>query len=186
VYTSVIEHNDALLPTVSTNAIAPDFGVGIYYTSPTVSIGIAALQLLQPSLTFTTNTQMVTLQSRRHYYATATYNIALTGNWSLSPTLLIKSDFIQHQLDVGLLAQYDNFWHFGINWRGYTPNTIEAASVIGGIRLQNGLSLSYAYDFVLSHIRTASSGTHELSIRYQLNKQQQAQKGKVRHNTRFM
>ena len=58
----------------------------------------------------------------------------------------------------------------GFGLRGYSSNTLDAISVLGGLQVNPNLRVLYAFDFTLSSIKTVHQGTHELMLNYNLNK----------------
>ncbi len=80
----------------------------------------------------------------------------------MQPSLLVRTDFAGFGAEVTARARYNKFISFGIGYRWK-----EALSVMVGAEFKN-FFLGYAYDYPMSAINKASSGSHELIAGYSL------------------
>ena len=70
--------------------------------------------------------------------------------------------------------------------RGFNQNTIDAATLSAGFRLNTQWSAAYAYDIGLSPLRSVHNGSHEITLKYNLiQKNGGATLLKIIHNPRY-
>jgi type IX secretion system PorP/SprF family membrane protein len=159
-------HNDDLLPINPVNTSAIDATAGIYYQSEVFDVGISAINLLDQPLEFAT----LSIQPERAYFFTAGAHFDVGRIWSLHPSVLVKSDVVQTQTDISVLLRYDDNISLGGSFRGYDSNSIDALAILGGLRINEKLRLYYSYDVPLSELNTVQTGSHEILLNYNLNK----------------
>ncbi len=163
-----INHNDNLpLPERNVNVTTPTFNAGIYYKSDALEMGLSSRNIQEPQLVgdnFSTKLS-------RNYFFTASYNLDLSGNISLHPSLLIKTDQIEWQSEISTLVKYDDNIFLGGSFRGYNSNTIDAVALIAGLNISEKIKVAYAYDLTLSELNLVSSGGHEILIQYNLGRE---------------
>ena len=82
--------------------------------------------------------------------------------FELQPSFLVKSDFNMFTAEVSARARYNKFLSFGVGYRWK-----DAVTVMAGAEFKN-FFLGYAYDYPVSAIGKASSGSHEIIAGYQL------------------
>jgi hypothetical protein len=58
----------------------------------------------------------------------------------------------------------------GCSLRGFNDNSFDSLVILGGLRLSAHYSVSYSYDVGINALKTATQGSHELHINYNLNK----------------
>ena len=107
IYTNneTINHNDnLLLPEGNRSVSTPTFNAGIYYKSEALEVGISSTNIQEPVLDgddFSTTLS-------RNYFLTASYNLDLSRNISLHPSILVKTDQTEWQSEISLLVKYDD------------------------------------------------------------------------------
>lgn len=163
--TSATPGTDASIPWSGSSAITYDVGLGLYYTTKKLYVGISSLHLPEQQLTaggtsaaalaYTFNYTVA-----RHYYVMAGYNFNIGNEFVLTPSVLTKSDASSTQLDINLLGKYRNLVFLGASYR-----LTDAVVAIAGIEYK-GFRLGYAFDVTLSNIKTYSNGTHEIMLGY--------------------
>ena len=138
----------------------PDFNAGIYLQLNGFYAGISAPQIIRQKLTFSGDQSASNADIKPHYFGMVGFRKPVTEKLTLEPSILIK--YFQNtplQFDVNLKAQLNNkFWIGG----GYRYQ--DAAIGMVGYEISRVFSVAYAYDFTLSAIREASSGSHELAL----------------------
>lgn len=161
--------DDPALPNTDLTGNAFDLSAGLSYTHRYFSIGVSGLHLLEPTVeltqegTETAETHDFETILGRIAYFTASGNIPIKNTlFTLQPSVLVKTDFRTVVPEVTMRATYNRFLSAGI---GYRLN--EAVSVMIGAEIKN-FFLGYAFDYPLSKINRASSGSHELIVGYQL------------------
>ncbi len=163
-----INHNDNLpLPERNVNVTSPTFDAGVYYKSDVLEIGLSSRNIQEPTLS---GDNFSTILSR-NYFFTASYNLDLSGNISLHPSLLVKTDQTEWQSEISLLVKYDDNIFLGGSFRGYNSNTIDAVAIIAGLDISEKIKVAYAYDLTLSELNMVSNGGHEILLQYNLGRE---------------
>ncbi|MDE6295053.1 MAG: PorP/SprF family type IX secretion system membrane protein [Muribaculaceae bacterium] len=163
------QSSDTSLPTQDLSGNAFDFSAGIHYQHKYFSVGVAGLHLLNPVVkmnvqgTEASDSHEYETELKRSLYLTADGNIPLKNTlFSLQPSILAATDFSKFTAQATMRATYNKFITFGAGYRWQ-----EAVYAMIGAEFKN-FFVGYAYDYPLSAIGKASSGSHELILGYQL------------------
>jgi len=184
---SIFTHNDDYLPVSNENAIAPTFGVGVYFKGESLEAGISANNLLENTWDYRLIDTDVKIQSKRHFYGYAQYRIDIGNYFSVMPSVLVKSDINQLQTDFSTIITYNDNIFGGATFRGYDSNSIDAVVIIVGMNINSKLRLGYSHDLTLSPLSTVNTGSHEIMLNYNLNKKIGAGiPPKIIYNPRFL
>ncbi|MDE6272656.1 MAG: type IX secretion system membrane protein PorP/SprF [Muribaculaceae bacterium] len=161
--------SDTSLPSQDLTGNSFDFSAGISYTHKYFSVGVSGLHLLQPTVKLniegSENSESHEYETSlpRTLYFIADGNIPLKNTlFELQPSLLVRTDFSNFGAEVTARARYNKFISFGIGYRWK-----EAVSAMVGAEFKN-FFLGYAFDYPLSAINRASSGSHEIIAGYSL------------------
>jgi type IX secretion system PorP/SprF family membrane protein len=163
---------DAAIPWTGTSAMTYDVGFGLYYTNSKMYVGLSSLHLAGPAQKLTGSgggTYPGTLYSfqyemARHYYVMAGYNFNV-NKLVITPSILTKSDASSTQLDINLMAKYDNKFFGGVSYR-LTDAIVAMAGLEWPLTPKSNIKFGYAYDITLSNIKTYNKGTHEIMLGY--------------------
>lgn len=164
---NLIVHNDPIIPDTRVNGISPSIGIGVYHINDYFEVGIAVDNVLNAKIRFSNELEY---EEKRTFKAFFEYILPINDFLQIYPSILVKSDLIQTQLEVAAKFEYDDNIIGGISFRGYNANTIDAIGVIGGVRLNPNLTLAYSYDIGLSRLNQVHNGSHEILLNYNLNK----------------
>lgn len=163
------QSSDTSLPTQDLTGNAFDFSAGVFFSHRYFNVGISGLHLLNPTVKMNIegseagDAHEYETELSRMLYLTADGNIPLKNTlFSLQPSLLLKSNLESFGAEVTMRATYNRFISFGVAYRWK-----EAVSAMIGAEFKN-FFLGYAYDYPLSALGKASSGSHELVLGYQL------------------
>ena len=179
-----INHNDQLLTEGKASGITPIFNAGVYFQTERFEAGISAMNLIEPKINLDNN---INFQLKRHYFFTMAYNWDISNTLTLKPSIMIKSDIIETQMEISTIIQYNDNIFGGVAFRGYNQETIDAAAFLAGIKLSEKITLAYSYDLTLSSYNSVSNGSHEILINYNLNKVIGAGvPPRIIHNPRFL
>ncbi len=162
---NTIFHNDPILLSADMNGINTWWGLGFYVVNDYGEFGLSLDNI--PSNGFSAGESRFNSSQLMNVYVRSDFSISEL--LQVLPSLLIRSDFVQTQTELGAIVYYDNVLG-GATIRGYNSNSIDALNIIGGIQLNDNVRLSYSFDLGLSGIRTFHEGTHEFMINYNLNK----------------
>ena len=150
---------DSSIPAGNESALTPDFSAGLFYYTEDIYIGFSATHINESSIEYSpTATPFLS----RHYYLTAGYNLAMKNpSFSALPSLLIQSDGVMTQLNLGGIIDYEEKI-----WGGLFYRLGSAVVGMAGIELFNGINIGYSYDFSTTVISSHNKGTHEVMLRY--------------------
>lgn len=171
---------DDAIPTRDLAGYALDLGAGIYYVHPRFKAGLSLLHANSPTVTFTDENNSTTagtsagesgsetakkyqFTARRTLYFTAEGNIPIRNTlFEVLPSVLVRSDFTFTDVAVTGRVRYNKIFSAGIGYRhGDAVSLLLAAEI-------KGIFIGYSYDYSLSDIARASSGSHELVAGYNL------------------
>ena len=149
---------DPQIPQNKESRVAFDMGLGIFYRSDNLFLGISTTHLNQARIRYENASPYLV----RHYYITAGYNLQLANPlFELMPMFTLKSDGKANQMYLNTIVRYNKRF-----WGGVSYRTGDAIVGILGVELFNGVRVGYSYDFTVSRISKYSSGSHELTIGY--------------------
>ncbi len=155
-------HNqsDVEIPKSKESDIGFDMDLGIYYSHPNFDVGFSVLHLTEPVIEWGENSEFYLA---RMYMLSGGYKFKLPNpNYTIKPSLLVKTDFVSWQMDVNLLMEYKTRFWWGVSYR-----IQDAVAFLAGLRVLNGLMIGYSYDLPTSEIIKVSSGSHELFLSYE-------------------
>lgn len=152
---------DNAIPNQKESAMAFNLGLGVYYRTDKLYLGLSSTNLTQSKFKFAKGEPNLT----RHYYITAGYSMALPNpSLDLQPSVFIVTDGRSSSLDINSILTYNKRIWGGVTYR-------LNAAIVGmlGIELKNGIRIGYSYDYATSAISQYSKGTHEILINYCFN-----------------
>lgn len=138
-------------------------GAGVYYYGKRFYIGASTPRLLDNSMNVS-GTKVLT--QVKHYYAFGGLVFKLNSRINMRPSFMLKySQNAPLSVDANLsFLFYDKIWIGGM----YRYNSAAGANIM--FKINQGLSIGYAYDFTLNAINNYSSGSHEIMLSYNLNR----------------
>lgn len=166
----VLDHKDKILDVATVNGMTPTFDLGVYYRSEKFEGGISVNNLTESKLSLK-GQQDINILLKRNYFAIAATHFNINNNLVLYPSVLIKSDAIETQMDFSTFVRYNDNIFLGATFRGYSKNSQDAIVGFGGVKLNPKVMLAYSYDFTLSALKTIAQGTHEIVLQYNLGKE---------------
>ncbi len=159
---TVIDENDPNFVS-DEQKIMPNLGFGFYLYNQKYFVGFSVPKLLETSIDEEYASSFKEL--KRHYYIVAGYNLDLTPNWTLKPTIYTRAvSGAPSSNDITLHAIYDKRFDFGVMYR-----IGDAFGAFVDVQVNNQLALGYGYDFSTNSLLVMNSGTHELVITYEFN-----------------
>lgn len=177
---------DEAIPSKDVAGNALDLGVGLFYTHKKFWAGVSLLHANNPTVTFTDDTQSGSLSraddisggdsgssseitkkyqftAQRAAYFMAGSNIPIKNTlFEVIPSVIVRSDFTYTDFEITGRVRYNKLFTAGV---GYRYN--DAVSIMLGADIK-GIFIGYSYDYHLSDISKASSGSHELVAGYSL------------------
>lgn len=176
--------NDNKIPMNGAGDTGFDLDFGLYYKTPALFLGLSTTHITQSELKEVSNTQDFSYKVARHYYVMAGYNHNFKSfPLALQPMVFVKSDAASTQVDVNVIAIYNN-----LVWAGVSYRVQDAIVPMIGVQKDIGpgtIKFGYSYDVTTSILKQYSSGSHEIMLGYCFNMADQKQSGK--HKTvRFL
>lgn len=177
------EGSDEAIPTQDLAGNALDLSAGVWYTHSKFYVGVSGRHLMSPTVTMSlegsesTETQEYEIKLDRTLYFIGGSNIPIKNTlFELQPSLIVATDFSGYTGQADLRARYNRFLSFGVGYRWKSGVNISL-----GAEFKN-FFLGYSYEYPLSAIAKASSGSHEIVAGYSL-KLDFSQKNKNRHRS---
>lgn len=165
------ESTDEAIPTQDVSGSTFDLGAGVWYSRDQWWAGVSGLHLLQPTVRMkieSTSGDSADMEyfetelSRTLYFMTGG-NIQLKNTlFELQPSLLVASDFSDFTGEADLRVRYNKMFTLGVGYRWKSALKAELSAEI------KNFFLGYAYEYPLSSIAKASSGSHEILAGYRL------------------
>lgn len=165
----VILHDDPFLPEGKVQAGAPILEAGIQLKWKEFTLGLATQPVFAPVLEAKDN-GFFRLQPVRHFMGMASYQFSVGQNLGVKPGILVKSDLTETQTEISAIISWKENIFAGASFRGISSTSRDALVLLGGLRLNERTMLAYSFDIPLSALQTANRGSHELLLRYALNK----------------
>ncbi len=112
----------------------------------------------------------------QHFFFTSGYVFKLSESIKCKPSFLIKTSFndpISFDINTNFLF-YDKL-ELGVSYRN-----VDSFSALLGIAITKNIKIGYAYDYILSDLKYAATGSHEIIINFIFNT-----KYKVSRSPRF-
>ena len=142
---------------LSNSDVIPDFTFGVYYTYKNIKFGVSVPGLLNVNMELTGSDEN-TLD--RHFYTMLSYKKELSEDWSIHPSMLIKTTANNNQIDANVNFKLKNKLWFGTSYRQDFGPTIYV-----GIDFGKLLSV-YSYDLSTNEVADYSSVSHEFTLGY--------------------
>lgn len=177
------EGNDDGIPMTDLTGSSFDIGLGAFYTHKLFWAGLSVQHANSPTVTFNaesgqgTNERNYEFQAGRIIYFMAGSNIQLKNTlFEVIPSVMVKTDFTFTTAELTGRIRYNKFLSIGV---GYRNN--DAVSLVLGAEIKN-FYVGYSYDYPVSAISKASSGSHEIFAGYSL-KLDLSDKNKHKHKS---
>ena len=155
--------DDPLLLNGKESQYRPDMGVGIYYKAENYYGGVSLNHILKSQFDFGSDSLKNALEN--NMVINGGYRYELNYDIILTPTLLVKTDFVSYSFDISVLGTYrEKFWG-GLSYR-----QSEAIVALLGINLlkDKSLKLGYSFDYVIQAQKAKQATSHELLLSYNM------------------
>lgn len=143
--------------------IRPDVGFGLFYRAEKFYLGAGINHVTRAEFDFGINEARNALEN--HLNFTGGYYYEVNFDLTLTPTVLVKTDFKEYSFDLGVIATVKDKM-----WAGLSFRQSEAANVLLGYSFlkDQSLRLGYAIDIVVKDREAKENFSHELMLSYQL------------------
>ncbi|MDC3130233.1 PorP/SprF family type IX secretion system membrane protein [Bacteroidota bacterium] len=143
---------------LSNDDIVPEATFGAIYKYQDYTIGVSVPGLLNANMEITESNSNVIYS---HFYTMVSYKKQLNENWSVYPSILLKTarDYTQYDLNLNFKVK-DKIW-LGASYRqDFGP------SLYVGLDLGKLISV-YSYDVSTNEVSSYSNGSHEMTFIYE-------------------
>ena len=142
------------------NNTYPNIGAGAFLYGDKFYIGVSVPNMLQ-SVHLDENGLKLGSETN-HYFGTAGYVFQVTDNFKLKPSVMVKSAFdAPVSFDGNLNALFYDRFELGASYR-----LDDSFSGLVGFQVTPNLRIGYAYDHVLSDIKTVGPASHEVVLTF--------------------
>lgn len=167
---NIIDHNDPRIPNTKESDLQPNLELGLYYIGDRFEGGVAISNIGPIEFNLPTPNGDLKIANKPVGYAQAEYLVFIGDQVDFVPSLLFSTDLNSYQLSGLMSFLIAGRITIGAGWRGFNGNSLDAAIVTAGYKLNEHFDVHYAYDIGLSELASTSSGSHEIIIKYNLNK----------------
>jgi type IX secretion system PorP/SprF family membrane protein len=151
---------DEAIPQTGGSVFGLDLGLGAYYNTDNMYVGLSTTHLNQTSFDYPE--ELAETRLIRHYYLVAGYNFQLANPmFEIMPSLMVQSDLRSNLIYLNTNLRYNKRF-----WGGVSYSVGGALTALFGIEMMNGIKIGYSYDFELSPLLKYNSGSHEITVRY--------------------
>lgn len=165
------ESTDDAIPTIDVTGQGFDMGVGLTYTHRWVTLGVSCTHLLSPEVKLrregsegsgSSETQEWLFRFDRTLYFTAESNIPIKNTlFELMPSIIAGYDLADEWTGIATARlRYNNMLTAGLSYRYNDGIALHLALEI------KDFYIGYTYEYPLSAINRASSGSHEIIAGY--------------------
>ncbi len=152
---------DNAIPAAGITKMTYDVGLGLYYRTNQLYVGISASHLPQQQL----KAQDLDYTAARHYYIMAGYDFFLSSALTLRPSVLVKSDASVTTFDANVNILWNNMLWVGVSYR-LQDAIVPMLGFAWSPNAKSTLKIGYAYDLGTSDLKTYHSNTHEILLNY--------------------
>lgn len=144
--------------------LSPTVGVGLYLHSREWYLGLSVPNLLQTQHYDDLIESIAT--ERLHYFFIAGVVFDASYDVKLKPSVFVKAVSGAPLIaDLSLNALIKDKLTLGLAWRWD-----DSISALAGFQISEGLLVGYAYDLTTTNLSNYNSGTHEIMLRFELQK----------------
>jgi type IX secretion system PorP/SprF family membrane protein len=161
----------------NTSLLLPNFGAGLYYSTPKAYLGATIPHLINNNLEEKTGNAVNGASARqfRHLFLMGGLVTKLSEAVKFKPNVLLKyapNSPLETDINASFLF-HDALW-LGATWRSdvsvLRDKLTESVDFMAVYEINNNLRIGMAYDLTISRLRTYTPGTYELMLGYDFNK----------------
>ena len=155
---------DVLLNTNIDNKITPSVGAGAYLYSDKWYVGASVPSFIRGD--YYDDVQQSVNIERLHYYVTAGYVFDFSDNLKFKPAILargVNGAPISVDASANFLIAEKFTLGAGYRWD-------DSVSALAGFQISRDLFIGYSYDYTTTDLNKYNDGSHEIVLRFQLNK----------------
>ena len=152
---------DPAVDNLASTVTRPDISGGVFFQTEKFYLGLSYNHLLKPEFNFGQSDLERSLESQ--FVATAGYDYYINTKLMISPSVLVSTDFITANYNVGTILDFDRKF-----WGGVVYKNSQALGLMLGLGLlkNKALRLGYAFDYVFDATNAKQATSHELQATY--------------------
>jgi len=151
---------DPKLYNAAISRTAFDFGMGVYYRSSRLHVGISAPELIPETISL--NDSLSIRLSEVNYFMFSKYIIPINENMDIEPSVLLKYlAGVPLSFDLNMNLIYRKVLTLGVSYRKQ-----ESVDFMLKGQITQQLQFGYSYDYSIGKLSNVSNGSHELMIQY--------------------
>ncbi len=137
-----------------------DFGMGMYFRSPRLHVGLSAPELLPETISMSDSSS---IQFKKvNFFLFLKYNITLNDDIDIEPSVLLKYlTAVPLSFDLNVNLIYRKAVTLGLSYR-----KSESIDFMFRGKITPQLVLGYSYDHPIGKFSRQSNGSHELMVNY--------------------
>lgn len=145
---------------------------GLHFQHKKLNIGLGFMNINQARANSSQPNSGFSYRKRLHSTLLADYTFELTGNFSLTPSVFIITDWIRLSNLISLKGMhYNRFWWLaGYRFSRQSITSVSTINVGGGVQLWNRLHIGIIYEYSLSHYLSGFNSTLEAYIAFRIKK----------------
>lgn len=148
------------------NKFMPNIGTGAFLYTDELYISLSALNLLENKHYNRGNGMVTSATDNMIFYLSSGYNFAVNDKLSLKPSFLLRyANGVPLSTDISLGILLNKQIEFGVSHR-----LDDSVAGLFQIRVKDNIRLGYSYESYLSNASPYNSGSHEISIAFDLGK----------------
>lgn len=161
------DYDDISIYNASATTYTPDVNFGIYYTTKRWFAGVSSKHLFERMFDINNQLDDSPYSSlSRHMYGTAGMVIDLTNDIVLKPSTLVRyTRNAKVNIDVNASLYYKELFMIGASYR----TTNNAVVLMGQLTVKDNVRISYSYDMQINALSSQTSGSHEISVAFDLD-----------------
>jgi len=147
------------------NALAANFGTGVFFNTSDFYIGLSAPNLVRTHLKqVDVALAEYTVKQNLHFYLNTGFLININDNFILKPSFLLRAvEGIPLDYDINANLYFREILSGGISYRSRS-----ALVGIMDFKLTPTVRLGYAYDYNLGRLNNFTKSTHEIILRFNI------------------
>lgn len=143
---------------------SPVIGAGIYVHSEKWYLGLSVPNFLTTE--HYSDVQESVASERMHFFLIGGYVFNMSESVKLKPAFLVKAVSGAPLIaDLSANALFNDKLTLGVAWRWD-----DSVSALAGFQVTRGMYIGYAYDMTTTGLSNYNSGTHEIMLRFELQK----------------
>jgi type IX secretion system PorP/SprF family membrane protein len=149
-----------------------DANIGVSYNWKDLRVGISVPQLIGQRTEFANYDTRSFYQLNRHYLGTVNYKYIFNEDQQLAVEPMVMVRFLPNtpfQYDVNAQVSWKN-----MVWVGASYRSDYAVGINARVKLFGNLSAGYAYDLILTPLKTSAGFSHEFMLGYRFGEMQSA------------